>query len=314
MEYRSLGGTGLTVSRYCFGSLTLGPLGADLTPDQAAPLLLSAFSQGVNFIDTAEYYRNYSHILRALRRLNDPDGIIIASKTLVSDDRSAAFAIEEARLGLNREVLDIFLLHEIRDHEDFLSRGGAWQELKKAKANGVIKSIGISTHSAKVTAEAACDPDIDVIHCMLNFAGIGILDGGVEDMLAAIAAAKNNGKGVYTMKAIGGGSLMKQAKQALLWAFQQELPDAIAVGCKDEAELLTNLGWLRGEEPPEAEQCRLLPRKLVFDDCKSCGACVRRCANGALTLEKEGVRWHEERCLFCGYCAAACPWFCISFA
>lgn len=314
MEYRALGATGLIVSRYCFGSLTLGPLGADLTPQQALPLLLRAFEQGVNFIDTAEYYRNYAHLRLALQQTDDPDSIIIASKTLVPDDRGAAFAVEEARLSLNRETLDLFLLHEIRDQADFQERSGAWRVLRSAKANGTVRSIGISTHSAAVAAAAALDPDIDVIHCMLNFAGVGILDGGVSEMLAAISAAKDNGKGVYTMKALGGGSLMRKAKQALLWAFAQPLPDAVAVGCKDEAELLTNLGWLRGEEPPEAAYCRLIERRLVFDDCRGCGACVKRCANGALTLDTEGPAWHKDKCLFCGYCAAACPWFCISFA
>ena len=314
MEYRLLGKTGLSVSRYCFGSLTLGPLGADLHPEQGAALLMRAFDQGINFIDTAEYYRNYKHIRFALDGIDDPDRIVVASKTLMPDDRSAAFAIEDARLGLNREVLDIFLLHEIRNWSDFQKRSGAWRVLRDAKNNGVIKSIGISTHSAAVAALAALESEIDVIHCMLNYAGIGILDGGVEDMLSAIATAKANGKGVYTMKAIGGGSLMKQAKMALTWAFDQELPDAVAVGCKDEAELLTNLGWLRGEDPPQAELCRQLPRRLVFDDCKACGACVKRCANGALTFDEDGVHWHKEKCLYCGYCAAACPDFCISFA
>lgn len=314
MDYRLLGKTGLRVSRYCFGSLTLGPLGADLPPEQGAALLLDAFEQGINFIDTAEYYRNYKHIRLALEKLDNADNIVIASKTLMPDDRTAAFAVEDARLGLNREVIDLFLLHEIRNWSDFQKRSGAWRVLCNAKANGVIKSIGISTHSAAVTAQAALEPDIDVIHCMLNFAGVGILDGGVEDMLSAIATAKANGKGVYTMKALGGGSLMKQARKALLWAFEQELPDAVAVGCKDEAELITNLGWLRGEDPPQAEKCSQLPRQLVFDDCQGCGACVERCANGALTIDANGVSWHKEKCLFCGYCAAACPGFCISFA
>lgn len=277
-------------------------------------MLLSAFDLGVNFIDTAEYYRNYAHIHLALQRLEKPDDIVVASKTLAPDDRSAAFAVEEARLALNRDILDIFLLHEIRDGSDFKNRSGAWNVLRNAKRNGVIKSIGISSHSAAVVAAAAVDPEIDVIHCMLNFAGVGILDGGVEDMLAAIALAKANGKGVYTMKAIGGGSLIKQAKQALTWAFDQPLPDAVAVGCKDKAELVTNLGWLNGEDPPEAEQCRMLSRRLIFDDCHACGACVNRCANGALTMGEDSAVWHEDKCLFCGYCAAACPWFCISFA
>ena len=66
MEYRELGDTGILVSRVCFGSLTLGPLCANLSLAEGRDLLLEAFNLGVTFIDSAEQYRTYPYIRAAL--------------------------------------------------------------------------------------------------------------------------------------------------------------------------------------------------------------------------------------------------------
>src|SRR5882724_512993 len=53
MDIRTLPGTGLTVSRACFGTMTLG-----IQADQAAAtrLIDLCFDRGVNFFDTANVY------------------------------------------------------------------------------------------------------------------------------------------------------------------------------------------------------------------------------------------------------------------
>lgn len=319
MQYRDLGASGIRVSRLCFGSLTLGPLCASLPLAEGAALLSAAFAQGVNFVDTAEQYQTYPYIRAALAGLPPEDAarIIIASKTFAETDIQAAWAVEDARLALNRNRLDIMLLHEVRDDADFASRRGAWQLLQQMKQNGLIRAIGISTHSAAMAAQAAELPEVDIIHAMFNQAAIGILDGGLPEMRAAFCLAKANGKGVYSMKALAGGALMHQAKDALLWAFSQPDVDAVAVGCRDYAELVTNLGWLAGEEPTEAAVIKHIDRNMVFDKeprCHGCGRCVERCAAGALRLGPDGqAEWEKSSCLYCGYCIAACPWFCLSF-
>ena len=67
MEYHKLGQTPFMVSRICFGALTMGPLGANLSPAEGAKVLRKALELGVNFIDTAQYYQTYPHIAAALR-------------------------------------------------------------------------------------------------------------------------------------------------------------------------------------------------------------------------------------------------------
>ncbi len=314
MEYHLLGNSGIKVSHICFGSLTLGPLCANLSLEQGRDLLLAAFELGINFVDTAEYYQTYPYLRAALDQTDQQ--IVVASKTYAATAEDAARAIEDARIALRRNVLDIFLLHEIRDPEDFDQRAEAWQALNAAKANGIIRAIGISTHSAKVAAMAAEQGEIEIIFPLLNMAGIGINDGTVADMLQACAKAKQNGKGVYSMKAIAGGALMHQAKAALTWAFAQKDVDSVAIGFKDRAELITNIGWYHGEEPAEAEQVKLLDRKMAFDkdpSCHGCGRCAGKCSSGALSLTGQQVIWQKDKCIYCGYCIAACPWFCISF-
>jgi len=314
MLYRPLGNSGYIVSRLCFGALTLGPLAANLPLFRGADLLRAALEAGVNFFDTAQYYRTYDYLALALK--DWPSEAVLASKSYAESAEEMAYAVEEARIALRRDKIDIFLLHEQRDAQALRDHRPALEYLLQAKAVGVVGAVGISTHDVSAAQLAATMPEIDVIHALCNLRGLGIRGGGLKEMRAALQLARQNGKGVYTMKAIGGGALMSEAKEALSWAFAQEEADAVAVGIKDEAELCTDIAWMMGQEAEEASQVKLLPRRLVCDKtpaCQKCGACLTRCPQQALFLDESGVGWREERCLFCGYCIGACPWFCLSF-
>ncbi|MGE5542941.1 MAG: aldo/keto reductase, partial [Bacillota bacterium] len=71
MEYRQLGNTKLNVSRLVLGTLTMGPLQANLGLDEGAALIRAAMGLGVNLLDTAEVYDNYPYIKRALRGVGE---------------------------------------------------------------------------------------------------------------------------------------------------------------------------------------------------------------------------------------------------
>lgn len=62
MEKNRLENTDIEVSRLCFGSLTIMPFQANLPIDEGAELIKYAYSKGVNFLDTAEFYDNYEYI------------------------------------------------------------------------------------------------------------------------------------------------------------------------------------------------------------------------------------------------------------
>lgn len=148
MEYRLLGNTGLRVSRLCFGTLTIGPLQAHMPLSAGAYVISAALEAGVNFIDTAQLYRTYPYIRKALK--NWPHEVIIASKSYDYTARGMAKSVEEARKSLGRDVIDIFLLHEQESIHTFRGHGAAYEYLMTAKAKGIIRAAGISTHSAKM--------------------------------------------------------------------------------------------------------------------------------------------------------------------
>ncbi|MCL1807867.1 MAG: aldo/keto reductase, partial [Oscillospiraceae bacterium] len=95
MEYRSLGNTPYLVSRFCFGSLTAAPIAASLTAKEAGALIREALERGVNFIDTAQYYRNYHHVKEGLNSWKGE--VIVATKSFANTYDGMSAAIEEAR-------------------------------------------------------------------------------------------------------------------------------------------------------------------------------------------------------------------------
>jgi ferredoxin len=138
-------------------------------------------------------------------------------------------------------------------------------------------------------------------------------------MLDAIKSAWGQGKGVYLMKALGGGHLLHQAEQALSYAFGQECATSVAVGMQTRAEIDCNVALACGMPVPErlraatARPGALGARRLHIEDwCEGCGQCAEICPQGALSLGADGrIHVVESSCLLCGYCAGVCPYFCI---
>ena len=215
MEYRVLGRSGLQVSRLCFGALTVGPLQAKMPLRQGADVMRAAFAAGVNFIDTAELYETYDYIHEALPGYNDK--IIISSKSYAYTYSGMRDSVHKACKALGRDYIDIFMLHEQTSRMTLKGHWEALEFLVDAKREGLVRAVGVSTHTIDVVRAAALIEEIDVIHPILNMRGIGICDGTVEEMLAAIELAAYTGKGIYTMKALGGGHLSSVSDDAFQW-------------------------------------------------------------------------------------------------
>ncbi len=312
MQYRTLGRTGLNVSRLCFGALTIGPLQANLPVAKGAAVLRRALEQGVNFIDTAEYYRTYPYIKEALRGWSEE--VYITTKSYAYTREGMKTSLENAKKQLDRDWIDIFLLHE---QESALTIKGHWEAVEyllEAKAAGVVKAVGISTHCVAAVRAAADIPEIDVIHPLINIDGVGIQDGTADDMLQAVKYAYQQGKGLYGMKALGGGNLLARYNQAMDFIMAVDELSAVAVGMQSIDEVDYNIKVFNGEVIPEElnSRVRRMPRKLHIEEyCQGCGACVERCMAGALKLENGKAVVDKEKCRLCGYCGAVCPEFCI---
>lgn len=301
----------LTVSRLGFGTLSLSPLQSTLAADRGAELLCYAWEKGVTFWDTAQIYDNYRTLRLALRRLSGQP--VIFSKTYAYTAEDAARAVSEARRELGVEALDCMLLHEqtaltLPGHREALD----W--LANAREKGLIRAVGLSTHSVACVEAAAAYEEIDVIHPLYNLYGIGLHDGSREEMAGAIARAKARGKGIYAMKILGGGALFRQARQAIDHVLEQSWLDAAVIGMSSRAEIDFNVALFQGHEPDEkaVSQARRRPRRLHRADwCEGCGKCVQACSQGALILEGGKIRVQEELCILCGYCSRYCELMCL---
>ncbi|NMB24012.1 MAG: 4Fe-4S binding protein, partial [Firmicutes bacterium] len=205
----------------------------------------------------------------------------------------------------------------LHEQESMLTIRGHWEAVEyliRAKERGIVRAIGISTHRVQGVRAAALVPEMDVISPLINYRGIGIIDGTKEDMMEAMEFATACGKGIYAMKPFGGGHLVGTAEDALRFLMNLESVSSIAVGMKSISEVEMNVNIMNGKTVPATllQATRSIPRRLHIDDwCTGCGTCVAQCPSKALSIVKGQAKVDPSVCVFCGYCGGHCPEFAI---
>jgi aryl-alcohol dehydrogenase-like predicted oxidoreductase len=319
MKTKKLGNTDIFVTPVGMGVLTIGYSQLDLPLEKGAYIVRYALEKGINFLDTAEYYRTYPYIRHALGELapSFSGGLlprpVIASKSLARSYDEMERAIDECRKELDIDQIDIFLMHEVRDGGDFENRAGAWECLKDEKSKGRVKATGISTHHTDVMINAAGMPGIDILFPLINNKGLGIRKGSgpgtKEEMAYAIRIAAEKGIGIFGMKALGGGNLTIDYKNALDYVKNLSGITSIMIGMGREKDVDDAVSWAEGSLPEDFSPDTSKKRMFIDPgDCISCGACVDRCTSKAIRLSPEGFAEVDgEKCVLCGYCAPVCP-------
>jgi len=293
----------------------MGPSQFNLPSQEGGELIARAIEEGITFFDTAQTYKTYEHLRAGLTIAGDKGkSVAIATKSAASEYEPMKEAVEEARKALGRDVIDVFHLHAARvGPEVFTERAGALECLVDMKAKGIIRAVGVATHSVTVARAVRERPEIDVLFPIINIRGLGILHGTRDEMAFAIARAAHTGKGVYTMKALGGGNLLSDREGA--FSYVRDLPGvtSVAVGMVYPEELEMNLALFRGHPVSEELMAKTLrPKRLTIQAfCIGCGTCVDICPNYAMEIVDGKARNNKDACILCGYCAPVCPMFAI---
>ncbi len=311
MIYRQLGHTGLVVSQLCMGVLTIGPLQNNLPLEEGAGILAYALRRGINFFDTAKTYKTYPYIKKAI----EETGIrpVISSKSYDYTWQGMKDSVEEALDEMGISFIDIFLLHEQESILTLKGHRDALDFLLQARDKGIVRAVGLSTHSIKGVQAGIVSPEIEVIHPLINRRGLGIMDGNREQMLEVIHLAHNSGKGIYAMKTLGGGNLNKEAWESFRFVAENQNVDSMAVGMKSPDEVDLNISWIEGVKNSELEmKVSTHERRLHIEEwCQACGKCALHCRYEALSLQDNVMQVDASRCILCGYCARYCEEFCI---
>lgn len=312
MEYVKLGNTSLVVSKLCFGTLTIGPLQKNLSVEEGAELLAYSYLKGINFVDTAELYDTYKYIKRSIEISGKRP--VISTKSYAYDKKTAEDSLKKALSELNVDYIDLFMLHEQEGEHTFKGHFEAIEYFLKAKEKGYIKHFGISTHYVKAVKDSLKYTEIEVIHPIFNFKGIGIVDGTIEQMIEAVKEAYKHGKGIFAMKIFGGGNLLSDFKKALEFVFDFPYLHSVAIGMQSKFEIDYNIKCF--EEKKVYLDERLfenikIKRLHVENWCEGCGRCVNHCHQKALRIEDGKVIVDYTKCLCCGYCSRYCSVFAL---
>ncbi|MDO4383726.1 MAG: aldo/keto reductase [Eubacteriales bacterium] len=315
MVKRALGHTNISVTPVGMGTLTMGFSQKNLSIEEGAEVILHAAEQGINFFDTAQYYDTYRYLAPALAKIRQKnlEPPVICSKTLETDYDGAVNAVKECLQALHISSVDIFLLHEVRGREDFYQRKEAWQALLDLKNEGLIRAIGISTHHVDACLEMAVIPECDVVFSLINKAGLGIRNGANpgtrEDMEEAIRKCHDAGKGIFTMKAFGGGNLIEDYRSCLDYASQVPGNDSVMIGMANWEQVDRAVEYFE-QVLPESYEPDVSGKRLMVDqsDCEGCGTCKNRCVSQAIFWNEQGLAEIDPaKCVHCGYCAPVCP-------
>jgi len=243
MDYVDFGKTGLKVSRLSFGTGTRGWNGwseqMDLGVDKLAGLLRLAYDHGVNFWDTADEYGSHPHVAKALRGIPRED-VVITTKTTAQSAKRAAQDVERFCKELDTGVLDIVLLHAIAQPDWPKRYTGAMEALSRAKEQGRVRAVGISSHSLGALRAAADTDWADVVLVRINSAGVN-MDAPLAKVVPVIERLYTAGKAVYGMKVLGGGQLAHDARAAIQYVLQLGTVHAITIGMSRREHFDENL-------------------------------------------------------------------------
>jgi hypothetical protein len=268
------GKTGLKVTTVGFGAM--------ITTDPS--VVARALDMGINYFDTARGYQggNNERMLGAALGDRRKD-IVLSSKSETETAAEATAELETSLKEIGTDYLDIWYIHSKDKPEqvpDALVE--AW---RKAKQQGKIRHIGLSTHSPNEMVDRILEiGEIEVVLSTYNFTMGDTRDATFERISKA-------GLGLVAMKVMASGLKARNPRPqmrrpmaglaALKWAIRKPTFATAIPSMTDTEQLKENFQAMAGALQPAEE--RILARRLDEirpDYCRMCYRCAGECPKG----------------------------------
>ena len=213
MEYTTFGTTGLKVSRTGFGGIPI----QRISFDDSTALLTCAYDGGVTLYDTAAgYTTSEERIGTALSHVRDK--IILCTKAHTSTPEAMRANLERSLRSLKTDHIDIYQFH----NPSFVPRpdsgDGLYECMTEFKSRGMIRHIGITSHSRQIAHEAAVSGLYESLQYPLSYLSS-------EEELSLIGLCRERGVGILAMKGLCGGLLTDiKAAFAFLRQYDNVMP------------------------------------------------------------------------------------------
>jgi predicted aldo/keto reductase-like oxidoreductase len=277
LKYRKLGSTNLKVSVVGIGGGAFA--GPDKNIETVKKIVRYCTAKGVNLIETAEDY-DESKLATALNHITKK--VVLISKSFAATEKDMKKALTNSLKKLKVNYIDIYMLHTVTTVEGFNYREkmGALKALEKARKDGIIGFIGITSHSINVVHEILKKYEFDVVeipYCI-----------GMSDTDELIESLANSGVGIIGILPLGGGILVDRlkgkayklmnAENALKFVLSNENIATTLVGmstlshAKENIEIINSGISLSSKKRKELET--KVKKFLGEKFCRGCKACM----------------------------------------
>jgi len=319
MDKVRLGRTGMMVTRLGFGGI---PIQRD-SDDEAVAVIRRCLELGINFIDTASAYStSEERIGKAISGRRS--GLILATKSgaRTSEGIESQLNLSLKRLGV--EFIDLYQFHGVNDFDTLdtvLNPSGPMAVLEGAKKTGIVRHIGITSHSMDVAKKAVKTDRFETIMFPFNF----ITCEAADELLPL---AREHDVGFIAMKPLAGG-MLDNATIAFKYLFQ--FPDVVPIpGIEkppeiDEiAQLLKRPGPMTGAEEQEMQRMREELGSRFCRRCDYCQPCTMEIPISTVMTSRSFAKRLSEKQFFsrmltevmekaancndCGECEERCPY------
>jgi len=320
LEKRTLGKTNLEVSTIGFGGIPIQRVDNEM----AVKLIQESYNRGINFIDTARgYNQSESLIGEALEKVGR-DKFVLATKSMKRDYNGILEELSISLKNLRTDYIDLFQFHNIRSFEELdfiLSENGGLKALKEVKEKGVIKEIGITSHSPEILDKAIDTGEFSTIQCPYN-----PVERQAEEVFKK---AKEMNIGVIVMKPLAGGAITN-GELSLRFIVDNPNISVVIPGMDTLEQVSSNASVGINKRKLTAEEEEILrgeSNSLGSQFCRRCGYCLP-CPQGIdipvqFLMEGYYTRydlkdWAKSRydamekravhCVECGLCETKCPY------